>query len=89
MANLDKIAKDKSKKKQKGGLASAVSSTEKIRTWVWIIRDDLISPIDRTYDRARVTRLAARHSHEGETRSNRISRSNRSKSFSNPKSCRS
>jgi hypothetical protein len=34
MANLDKIAKEKSKKKSKGGMASAVSSTEKIRTWV-------------------------------------------------------
>ena len=36
MANLDKIAKEKTKKKgAKGGnMASAVSSTEKIRQWV-------------------------------------------------------
>ena len=36
MANLDKISKDQhtDKGKKKGGMASAVSSTEKIRTWV-------------------------------------------------------
>ena len=36
MANLDKITQDKKgkKKKQTGGMANAVSSTEKIRTWV-------------------------------------------------------
>lgn len=36
MATLDQIAKEKKGKKTKkqGGMASAVSSTEKIRTWV-------------------------------------------------------
>jgi hypothetical protein len=32
MANLEK--KDEKEKKKKGGMAGAVSSTEKIRTWV-------------------------------------------------------
>lgn len=36
MATLDKIASEKKgkKTKKKGGMASAVSSTEKIRQWV-------------------------------------------------------
>jgi hypothetical protein len=36
MADLDNIAKEKKgkKKEKKGGLANAVSSTEKIRDWV-------------------------------------------------------
>lgn len=35
MATLDQVAQDRKQKKtkQKSGMASAVSSTEKIRTW--------------------------------------------------------
>lgn len=39
MANLDAIAEEKKGKKgkKKGGMANAVSSTEKIRDWVFIL----------------------------------------------------
>lgn len=44
MATLDKIAEEKKgKKKQKGGMASAVSSTEKIRQWVGFFKFNLFN----------------------------------------------
>lgn len=43
MADLDTIAKEKKggKKENKGGMASAVSSTEKIRDWVTLLLSSL------------------------------------------------
>ena len=39
MATLDRMAQEKTGKKKDTGMAGAVASTEKIRTWVSLIRN--------------------------------------------------
>ena len=51
MATLDAINQEKKgKKAKKGGMANAVSSTEKIRDWVSFFKEVLINYVVRAYN---------------------------------------